>query len=189
MSLLILAECVPMLNSVNSTCCLHFCYLGLYFNSILLPKSISWNKEQCEIQLQLEQCKWKNTTKEHILLLHWPTAKPRDPNRPYPLVCRWPGLYWLPWPSPGTTADQFHIEPTAGTLHVAPGARLDRESTPEHRLRVVAQDNPVGDQPPRRAYAKVRRPPAPEIAAAGVGMVPKPVDQGVCQNSARCKLI
>ncbi|KAF0300496.1 Cadherin-23 [Amphibalanus amphitrite] len=55
----------------------------------------------------------------------------------------------------GTTADQFHIEPVAGTLHVARGVRLDRESTPVHLLRVVAQDNPTGDEPPNKSYAQL----------------------------------
>ncbi|XP_043197440.1 cadherin-23-like [Amphibalanus amphitrite] len=55
----------------------------------------------------------------------------------------------------GTTADQFHIEPVAGTLHVARGVRLDRESTPVHLLRVVTQDNPTGDEPPNKSYAQL----------------------------------
>ncbi|XP_037084523.1 cadherin-23-like [Pollicipes pollicipes] len=55
----------------------------------------------------------------------------------------------------GTTADQFHIDPVAGTLHVAPGVRLDRETTAMHRLRVVAQDNPRAGQPANKAYAQL----------------------------------
>ena len=48
------------------------------------------------------------------------------------------------------------MDPVAGTLHVARGVRLDRESTPVHRLRVVARDNPVGDETSKKSYAQVR---------------------------------